>query len=391
MEENDLEPIFGGPRVVHDLWFNKNKGQYFVMLYGMFTNEHGIETFMNDCIPYAQYVLYKEKKIIVKPWEVIYHINGDLIDDRLENLKVIDTRPLPIEVKYPYDPEKYYATINWHKNNRHYYVSLYLKKEYRNDKSLKKEIQRSLRIYIAETEKLKRFLNDDEKVIFIDNDKLNYNKDNLKIVKGKYSKFPIGEKPFQDYHIGSKYINNKRNGNISISLFHVKDRSKNTNITRSKYRYELKLGRFLKDNERLVYKDGNHLNDDINNLTHIVLEQAEYPFDEYYIRKIYDDVRNGRKNIYLHHKTNKFKPKNMLYSRYKKQVIEGRIFERWEEVDHKDNNPLNDSDDNLQILTKDEHDIKTAQDKKDMTPKVSICCDGCNKEFEITIKENKKN
>ena len=298
-------------------------------------------------------------------------------------------KPIPIEVKYPYDSEKYTGTRNWDKLKRKYYVCLYLKKEYKNKNTLKKEIRRPINIYIAETEIINRFLNDDEKVIFIDNDKLNYNKDNLKVMKKgevESSIYPIGEIPFQDYYIGKE--KKHENGSICVTLYHINDITKRTKITRSKYRLCLKLGRKLKDNEKLVYIDDNRLNDDINNLTYIVLEQAEYPFDEYYIGKIYEDNKDERMRIQLKHKTNPEKKlSSMYYSRYRKQVMEGRIFERWEEVDHIDANPYNDSDNNLQILTTVEHRKKTIQEQIEMTPNTEIICSGCDSCFNLYIPE----
>ena len=385
VDEDDLEPIFGGPRVVHNKWFSQNKGQFFVMIYGMFTDEHGIETFMNDFIPYAQYVLYKEKKRIVQPWEEIYYINGNKKDDRIENLKVIDIRPQSIEVKYPYDPKRYYGKNHWHSRDKKYEITLYLKKEYKNDKSLKRKISISLNKYIVETEKIKRFLKKGEKVIFKDKNKSNYNLDNLKIVKRgeeDYNKLYVGNTPFQDYYIGSKFKDKK--GQISLILHPInKNKNKSISITYSKYKYELKLGRRLERNERLVYKDGNNLNNDIDNLTHKELGQAEHPFEDYYISNISTSRNDGRKSIYLSHKSNSDKNKySILYSKYRMQVLTGRFLTKGEEVDHIDANPYNDSDDNLQILTKEEHIKKNAIDKKELTPKIAICCDGCNEEFE---------
>ena len=303
-DEDDLEPIFGGPDVVHTKWFNGER--YFVMIYGPYINKNGRERYMHFCIPYAQYVLYKEKGITVKLWETIYHINEDITDDNIENLKVISNiMPRPIEVKYPYDPEKYNATISWHSKEQIFYVRFYPKNKF----SFKKT--KSLKNYIAETEILERFLNDDEKVIFKDGNKTNYDKKNLKVMKkGKveYSKFPKGKVPFQNYHIGSEYINK----------------------------------------------------------------------------------RSGRKYINLPHSVDKYKILNMLYSRYRKQIIEGRFLTNNEEVDHKDGNKFNDSDDNLQILTKEEHRKKSIQEQKDMAPEVVICCDGCKKKFQREISKIRK-
>ena len=223
-----------------------------------------------------------------------------------------------------------------------------------------------------------RYLKRWEKIHYINEDIKDDSIENLEIIR--YSKYPIGKKPFQDYHIGKEF--KKQNKSIHISLYHIKDRSKDANISLSKYRYELKLGRKLEDNELLVYKDRNHLNDDINNLTHKELKDAKYPFENYREGEMHIHKKTKRVGINLLHKTDSKLNKTMNYSRYKKQIIEGRIFEPWEEVDHIDENFRNDNDDNLQVLTTGEHRKKSSQEKAKMAPKVITCCDGCNEEFE---------
>ena len=329
---------------------------------------------------YASYLMVLKLNRWLEVGEYVYHINRDWKDDRIENLKVIDTRPQPIEVKYPFDHERYHATINWNKYHKKYFIYLYLKKKYKNDKSLKRQIQKSLKKYIVETEKLKRLLNDDEKVIFKDGDRTNYDVDNLKVIEGINKKLPRGKVPFQDYRIGSEFKEQVSNRTVII-LHHIKDRSKQTSIVRSKYRYCIKIGRLLERNEYIVYKDGNHLNDNLDNLTHKTYPQAEYPFEDFFISDISTNRNDKRKYISLYHKTNYRKSKNILYSRYRMQVIEKRILNSNEEVDHIDANPWNDADDNLQILTKEEHKLKTKQDRNEKIPKVEICCSGCETYF----------
>ena len=60
-------------------------------------------------VKYATYLMMQQKGRWLESWEYVHHINRDWKDDRLENLEIIDTTPQPIEVKYPYDPEKYYG------------------------------------------------------------------------------------------------------------------------------------------------------------------------------------------------------------------------------------------------------------------------------------------
>ena len=315
--------------------------------------------------------------------EYIYHLDGNLANDDINNLKVIDDRPIDIEVKHPYDPVRYYGRRSLDKRKRTYIVRLYLKKEYRNENTLEEEkiITKPINIYIGETEIENRFLDDDECVIFKDGDKTNYNVNNLEVIKGIYSKHPQAKIPYQDYRIGTEDKN--QSGNIGINLYHIKNKNTRLFLIRSKYKYCVKLGRKLERNEYLVYKDGNHLNHDIDNLTHGTYKQAEYPFDDYYEGIIYEHNTDGRKVINLLHKTDSKKNiPGMKYARYRMQVILGRLLTKDEEVDHIDSNSQNDSDDNLQVLTIEKHKNKSAQDKKDMIPKIETYCDGCNKEFE---------
>ena len=374
-----LDPLFGGQGYINKKFYDLDKKMFMVKVWSEDKNN-----IINFIIPYGQYVLYKEKKETRGFNRELYHINGDTTDDRIENLKFINIFAKDIEVKYPYDPERYYGRRCWFKTHKKYVVYLYLKNEYRNTDMSRKEkvIERPINIYIAETEKLKRFLNDDEKVIFIDGDKTNYDVDNLKIVKGICSKYPQAEVPYQEYRIGTECKN--QSGNVGINLYHMKNKSTRIFVVRSMYRYCVKLGRKLERNEKLVYIDGNRLNDDIDNLTHKILEDAEYPFEDYFIGSIYRENRSNRKRINLIHETDsKLNLPSIPYSRYRKQIIEGRIFSKDEdiEVDHIDGNPTNDADDNLQILTVEEHEKKSIQDKKEMSPKVEICCDGCNNNF----------
>ena len=336
-----------------------------------------------DLISYAKYLMILHLNRWLEPWEYVYHINRKWKDDRLENFKIINIKHKDIEVKYPYDPEKYRATINWDKKHRCYKIILYLKQKYKNDKSLNIRMQRPIQNYIYETEILKRFLNHDERVIFKDKNFTNYNKNNLKIIKKferGYSKYPIGEIPYQNYYIGNEYSNNN---NIYIRIFHVRDKSKDTIISRAKYRYCLKLGRLLERNEYIIYKDGNHLNDNLDNLTHKTYPQAEYPFEDYLEGNIYK--QNKRKKLILIHQTDPKLNLTMNYARYRKQVIEGRIFSKNEEVDHIDTNPQNDSDNNLQILIDKKHNIKSSQEHKEKVPNVQCICHQCYKKFILSI------
>ena len=468
----NIEPIYN-PDISHLKVFDTNLKRYLVLLRGL-CRSHG---FVKEDIHHDRYVICADRGADLMPWEYIYHLDNNLANDDIENLKVINTTPIDIEVKYPYDAKRYKGKKRWNKTSKNYIVYLSLKEEYSHDESLTKVIIRPINIYIVETEIKCRFLKDDEKVIYIDGNRTNYEIDNLEIIninvkdievkypydpvryygrkhwdkiqkryivnlylkkeyrpKGmsrnekqinlymhkyiaetelenrfldknekvifidgdvsncsidnlkivrsdeeEYSKLPRGKVPFQDYRIGGTIRRDNRN--ISIILYPIDNSYTYKSIIRAKYRYCLKLGRMLKDNERLVYKDNNFLNDDINNLTHKVFERAEYPFENYYIGTIYKDKQDGRWQIGLNHESNHKKNKSMSYAKYKMQVMLGRLLIKGEEVDHIDGNPWNDSDDNLQVLTVEEHKVKTKEGHSEITPKVATLCDGCNTEF----------
>ena len=215
-------------------------------------------------VKYATYLMMQQKGRWLESWEYVYHINRDWKDDRLENLEIIDTTPQPIEVKYPYDPEKYHGTINWDKRRREYIVNLYLKKEYRHDINLEKRIRLSLKTYTVETEILNRILEKDETIIFKDKNKLNCNKDNLKI--RREGELEDGERYPIDEYVCTKQLNYK--GNRYIAHIYVKGNIEQSRLGMGYARWVMTkhLGRWLTDNEEVHHKDNNTLNDDISNL-----------------------------------------------------------------------------------------------------------------------------
>ena len=270
-----------------------------------------------DIMPYAKYLMIVELNRWLGPWEYAYHINRKWKDDRIENLKIIDTTPVDIEIKYPYDPVKYTGIRYWYKSTRRYTVHLSLKNEYSHDKTLKKEIAVSMHKYVGETELEYRFLKDDEKVIYIDSDNTNYDVDNLKVMKKgergskiRHSSLPLGPVPFQDYHLS--FVNYPKN----------------------------------------VYK---------------------------------------RSRVNLLHKDDHKKDTGMHLARYLVCVDKGEWLPKHLEVHHVDNNIKNDILDNLEIITKEEHDKISYEERKEKTPKVEITCDGCNDTFEKLLCEVRRN
>lgn len=81
--------------------------------------------------------------------------------------------------------------------------------------------------------------------------------------------------------------------------------------------------------------------------------------------------------------------KTILYSKYLLGIKLGRVLAEKEEVDHIDGNKINDSIDNLQILTREENRKKYF---KTLNRKVSILkCDFCGISFNRFSNQVKKN
>lgn len=91
--------------------------------------------------------------------------------------------------------------------------------------------------------------------------------------------------------------------------------------------------------------------------------KAEFPFNEYLIHKFFDRTKK-RWWVKLSLISDKSQRISMYYSRYLMCVKEKRILRKDEEVDHIDNNQLNDRIENLQILTKSQHSIKTGKERE---------------------------
>ena len=283
------------------------------------------------------------------PGEYVYHINRKWKDDRIENLKIIDISPVDIEVKHPYDPKRYTGRRRWDNQNKHYGIVLYLKSEYKENKDLKERIELHINRYVAETELLKRFLKkDNESVIFKDGDYTNYKSSNLKVVEGMKSIYPVGKVPFQDFYIGTKFKNKQGRECVYLYDKNTVGRAGQTSIMMSKYKYLLKLGRLLNRDEYIDYIDGDATNESDDNITHRARVRCKAPFEDYYEGRLGVDKRDGRARLDLSKIIpDGSKPLTMYLSRYKMQVMLGRLLNSDEEVDHIDSDQCNDDDDNL--------------------------------------------
>ena len=86
----------------------------------------------------------------------------------------------------------------------------------------------------------------------------------------------------------------------------------------------------------------------------------------------------GRKTVILFN--NEQDRSSTAYARYIMSVKLGRYLTSDEEVDHVDGNKFDDSPENLQLLTKEEHRAKTTAERA--VPYLKFICECCGKDFE---------
>lgn len=108
-------------------------------------------------------------------------------------------------------------------------------------------------------------------------------------------------------------------------------------------------------------------------------KKAELPFEEYFLYGPVMDQREGRRKVFLVHTKTK-RRKTLTLARYRMCVYLGRVLDRSEEVDHVDEDRLNDALENLQILTRAENSRKSNVLKGRKF--VTLRCPGCGKLFE---------
>jgi len=120
-------------------------------------------------------------------------------------------------------------------------------------------------------------------------------------------------------------------------------------------------------------------------------EKAEYPFDKYWIYKVFHRKENRwQANLILI--DNISIRTTISYARYLMSVKLGRFLEKSEQVDHIDNDCTNDSINNLQILSQNENLSKQVESywKNSGNQKYTkLLCANCNNEFEILTRNFK--
>ena len=109
---------------------------------------------------------------------------------------------------------------------------------------------------------------------------------------------------------------------------------------------------------------------------------AELPFENYYLYTVFHKKQKRRYAVLVPvNKSNGLKRTTSAYARYLMSVKLGRTLTKSEEVDHIDNNKMNDVIDNLQILSKRENTQKKARFHG--RKYVLLKCPYCKKLFEI--------
>ena len=114
--------------------------------------------------------------------------------------------------------------------------------------------------------------------------------------------------------------------------------------------------------------------------------KLQEPFKSLY-NKGYIFIRPDKRK-YIHLRTFNNKNKILSYARYLYGIKLGYEVPSEYEVDHKDNNPFNDTINNLQLLTKVENIKKYRQFYRDNIQEFKyLTCNNCEKEFRITKAE----
>lgn len=107
---------------------------------------------------------------------------------------------------------------------------------------------------------------------------------------------------------------------------------------------------------------------------------AEYPYNDYYLYIIYHKKEDRRYAVLVPiNKENGLKRTTISYARYLMSVKEKRILNKDEDVDHIDENKMNDDINNLQILSKKENIIKG--NKRDGRKMIELKCPNCGTIF----------
>lgn len=107
--------------------------------------------------------------------------------------------------------------------------------------------------------------------------------------------------------------------------------------------------------------------------------ELKYPYSQDWMWGYTRIARDGRLTVDLY-KDGRVRSCTS-YARYLAACSIGRYLTVEEEADHMDGNPLNDAENNIQVLLIEDHKIKTKRDSK-RSPYVTLNCKYCGESFE---------
>lgn len=117
--------------------------------------------------------------------------------------------------------------------------------------------------------------------------------------------------------------------------------------------------------------------------------QAEYPFEDYWLYVVEHQGENRRMANLVKKNTGSTERMTISYARYLMSVKLKRLLTRFEHVDHIDNNSMNDTLDNLQILTPEENNNKEMGRTERKAKYINLVCSGCGINFNLQLRNYK--
>lgn len=117
--------------------------------------------------------------------------------------------------------------------------------------------------------------------------------------------------------------------------------------------------------------------------------QADHPYSDYWLYKVWHK-KEGRFQANLISISNPGKRTTISYARYLMSLRLGRLLDKYEHVDHIDNDKSNDSIENLQILTPEQNKKKQEEFYKFHNKTIlQLNCSCCGKEFDYAARNHR--
>lgn len=117
--------------------------------------------------------------------------------------------------------------------------------------------------------------------------------------------------------------------------------------------------------------------------------QAEYPFDDYWLYVVVHKQQKRRMANLVRKDTDSKERITISFARYLMSVSLKRFLTESEHVDHIDDDKMNDSMCNLQILTPEENRAKEMMRDSRKAKYVRLSCAGCCKVFDLSLRNYK--